>query len=173
VAPGEFTKYDLPGRAAQRHRTEIRSFFGFREVSEEYQSELARWLADELCGVEFDRGRLAVAVVARCRAERVEPPAPRQIDRLVASAVRAFEHGFCLRTMEALSAESIVRLEQLITEPAEHGDTEADRRALSPLFWTHFNPYGRFELDMNRHLDLGSGNQPGTQPEPPADASPG
>nr|WP_275296299.1 hypothetical protein [Streptomyces sp. PAMC 26508] len=23
--------------------------------------------------------------------------------------------------------------------------TDADRRALSPLFWTHVNPYGRFE----------------------------
>ncbi|MFF9981266.1 hypothetical protein [Streptomyces erythrochromogenes] len=32
--------------------------------------------------------------------------------------------------------------------------TEADRRALSPLFWTHVNPYGRFELDMNSHLEL-------------------
>lgn len=27
------------------------------------------------------------------------------------------------------------------------GLTDADRRALSPLFWTHVNPYGRFELD--------------------------
>ncbi|MFD5423179.1 hypothetical protein ACFWJT_34830 [Streptomyces sp. NPDC127069] len=34
------------------------------------------------------------------------------------------------------------------------GITDADRRALSPLFWTHVNPYGRFELDMNSHLDL-------------------
>lgn len=32
--------------------------------------------------------------------------------------------------------------------------TEADRRALSPLFWTHVNPYGSFELDMNSRLDL-------------------
>lgn len=32
--------------------------------------------------------------------------------------------------------------------------TDADRRALSPLFWTHVNPYGRFELDMSSHLDL-------------------
>ncbi|MFE0515632.1 hypothetical protein ACFW2E_38590, partial [Streptomyces sp. NPDC058964] len=27
-------------------------------------------------------------------------------------------------------------------------------RALSPLFWTHVNPYGRFELDMTSRLDL-------------------
>ncbi|MFJ7062003.1 transposase [Streptomyces microflavus] len=32
--------------------------------------------------------------------------------------------------------------------------TAADRRGLSPLFWTHVNPYGRFELDMNSRLDL-------------------
>lgn len=32
--------------------------------------------------------------------------------------------------------------------------TDADRRTLSPLFWTHVNPYGRFELDMNRRLNL-------------------
>lgn len=32
--------------------------------------------------------------------------------------------------------------------------TDTDRRALSPLFWTRVNPYGRFELDMNRRLDL-------------------
>lgn len=38
--------------------------------------------------------------------------------------------------------------------------TDADRRALSPLFWTHVNPYGRFELDMNRHLELGSALRP-------------
>ncbi|QKW23926.1 Tn3 family transposase [Kitasatospora sp. NA04385] len=32
--------------------------------------------------------------------------------------------------------------------------TDADRRGLSPLFWTHVNPYGRFGLDMNSRLDL-------------------
>ncbi|GAA2656716.1 hypothetical protein GCM10009864_23430 [Streptomyces lunalinharesii] len=32
--------------------------------------------------------------------------------------------------------------------------TDADRRALSPLLWTHVNSSGRFELDMNSRLDL-------------------
>ncbi|GAA4602590.1 hypothetical protein GCM10023195_08080 [Actinoallomurus liliacearum] len=27
-------------------------------------------------------------------------------------------------------------------------------RGLSPLFWTHINPYGRFYLDMDTRLDL-------------------
>lgn len=32
--------------------------------------------------------------------------------------------------------------------------TAEDRRALSPLFWIHINPYGRFHLDLNTRLDL-------------------
>ncbi|OUC96039.1 transposase [Streptosporangium minutum] len=33
--------------------------------------------------------------------------------------------------------------------------TDADRRALSPLFWSHANLYGSIEIDMDAHLDLG------------------
>ena len=33
--------------------------------------------------------------------------------------------------------------------------TGADRRGLSALFWTHLNLYGKLELDMSTHLDLG------------------
>ena len=37
---------------------------------------------------------------------------------------------------------------------------EEDRRGLSPLFWTHVNPYGRFRLDMDTHLDLADAAHP-------------
>ncbi len=33
--------------------------------------------------------------------------------------------------------------------------TDADRRGLSALFWSHLNLYGKFELDMSKQLDLG------------------
>jgi hypothetical protein len=48
--------------------------------------------------------------------------------------------------------------------------TDADRRALPPLFWTHVNPYGRFELDLTSHLDLAAAAAivpgPRTAPDP-------
>ncbi len=46
-------------------------------------------------------------------------------------------------------------MQQVLTDP-KWADTltDTDRRALSPPFWTHVDPYGRFELDMNRRLDL-------------------
>ncbi|GAA2638053.1 hypothetical protein [Streptomyces vastus] len=32
--------------------------------------------------------------------------------------------------------------------------TGVNRRTLSPPFWTHVNPYGRFEMDMSNRLGL-------------------
>jgi hypothetical protein len=46
-------------------------------------------------------------------------------------------------------------VERVLREPAWASRlTDADRRALTPLFWTHVNPYGKFMLDMDGHLDL-------------------
>lgn len=51
--------------------------------------------------------------------------------------------------------------------------TDAGRRALAPLFWTHVNPYGRFELDMNSHLALAATASmvPGPRTVPEAEAA--
>ncbi|MDP9842182.1 hypothetical protein J2853_001393 [Streptosporangium lutulentum] len=32
--------------------------------------------------------------------------------------------------------------------------TDADRRTLSPLFWSHANLYGTIQIDMDTHLGL-------------------
>jgi TnpA family transposase len=40
-------------------------------------------------------------------------------------------------------------VQQVLARPAWQGRLSArDLHALTPLFWTHVNPYGRFELDM-------------------------
>jgi hypothetical protein len=46
-------------------------------------------------------------------------------------------------------------MQQVLADPKRADTlTDADLLAPSPLFWTHINPYARFELDMNRRLDL-------------------
>ncbi|QIZ39907.1 Tn3 family transposase [Saccharopolyspora sp. ASAGF58] len=46
-------------------------------------------------------------------------------------------------------------VQRVLDDPAwESRLTAEDRRALSALFWTHVNPYGRFRLDMSKRLDL-------------------
>ena len=46
-------------------------------------------------------------------------------------------------------------LQAVLRDPQWAGKlTAEDRRGLSPLFWSHVNPYGRFRLDMDTRLDL-------------------
>jgi hypothetical protein len=56
----------------------------------------------------------------------------------------------------ALVFINTIFLQRVLQQP-EWADrlTEEDRRGLTPLFWTHVNPYGSFNLQMDRHLDLG------------------
>jgi TnpA family transposase len=56
----------------------------------------------------------------------------------------------------ALLLINTIFLQRVLGAPEWAGRlTEEDRRALSPLFWAHVNPYGSFSLQMDRHLDLG------------------
>ena len=46
-------------------------------------------------------------------------------------------------------------IQSVLRDPGWAGRlTDADRRGLSPLFWSHANLYGRIEIDMHRHIDL-------------------
>lgn len=46
-------------------------------------------------------------------------------------------------------------LQTVLEEPRFHDLIgEHERRALTPLFWSNINPYGRFRLDMTTRLDL-------------------
>ena len=124
VLAEEWAAYDWQGRAITRHRAEIRAAFGFRESTEEDQEKLAEWLMAELCPVELSRERLAEAVVARCRNDRIEPPAPARVRRLVGRAVKAFDAWFCGTTMGRLSHMTRSLLEDLVA--GGEGDDEPD-----------------------------------------------
>lgn len=111
-----WASYDWQGRAVTRHRAEIRTAFGFRESTEEDQEKLAEWLAAELCPVELSRDRLAEAVVARCRNDHIEPPAPARVRRLVGKAMKDFDTRFCRTTVDRLSHMTRSRLEDLVAD---------------------------------------------------------
>ncbi|MFF9691144.1 transposase [Streptomyces sp. NPDC014623] len=53
-------------------------------------------------------------------------------------------------------------LQDVVGEP-EGADllTPADRRGLTPLFWSHVRPYGEVNLDMDTRLNLTAATFPG------------
>jgi TnpA family transposase len=55
----------------------------------------------------------------------------------------------------ALVHINTIFLQRILEDPAWADRlADADRRGLTPLFWSHVNPYGTFQLDMTRRLDL-------------------
>lgn len=57
----------------------------------------------------------------------------------------------------ALVHVNTLLVQTVLETPAFHDLMGADeRRGLSPLFWTHINPYGRFRLDMSTRIDFGA-----------------
>ncbi|MEV0108477.1 DUF4158 domain-containing protein [Nocardia sp. NPDC050799] len=118
VDPALFASYRWSGRTIEYHRAQVRAAFGFREFAVSDEDQLIGWLAEGMCPVELREDRLREAVLVRCRAEKLEPPTPCRIDRLVGSARSTFDQRFCARTMSRLSAASVQALNELVTETA-------------------------------------------------------
>ncbi|MFB9477435.1 DUF4158 domain-containing protein [Nonomuraea salmonea] len=102
-----FAVYDWSGRTIKNHRAQIREFHGFREPTVGDEDKLADWLATKICPVEMSRDRLRGALLARCRADRIEPPKTTRIERVLGAAEAMFERNFTAATMERLSFESV------------------------------------------------------------------
>jgi hypothetical protein len=69
----------------------------------------------------------------------------------------------------ALATAALVHINTLLLQavlevPEVHDSVGDDERsALTPLFWSHINPYGRFRLNIDTHLDLsGTSSSTGT-----------
>lgn len=75
----------------------------------------------------------------------------------------------CLRILQsALVYVNTLMLQDILGEPEwARLLTPADRRGLTPLFWSHVRPYGEVNLDMGARLDLAAVAVPG--PRAPAD----
>jgi hypothetical protein len=116
VEPRMLSGYRFSCRTFEYHRAQVRGAFGFRETTVADEEALSAWMAEEVCPVELREERLREALLARCRAEKLEPPGLSRIARVLGSARAAAEQQFCARTVAGLSEESVERLEQLVAE---------------------------------------------------------
>ena len=114
VDPAEWAHYDWDGRTIKYHRAQIRTFLGFREATVEDGKALAAWLVDHVLPQDQHPDHLHNQILERCRALHIEPPTPERIDRLVRSALHAFETSFCAATYKRLSPLICERLEALL-----------------------------------------------------------
>ena len=111
VDPGELAGYEWSGRTFEYHRAQIRRALGSRRFTGDDEAKLAGWLADEVAAAETSDDRLRAALLARCRAERVEPPA--RVDRILGAARAAVADRFTTAVVARLTSETAARLDAL------------------------------------------------------------
>jgi Domain of unknown function (DUF4158) len=83
--------YEWSGSSPKYHRAQIRRHFGFRECAVADQEKLTDWLAAHVTHAERDRDKVRAELLRRCQAERIEPPAPDRVTRIVRSALHKAE----------------------------------------------------------------------------------
>lgn len=131
VPAAEFASYDFVGRTAQRHRSEIRRYSGFRECSVADTDKLGDWLARHVAEIERREDRVTAALLARCRAELIEPPTPGRVTEIVRSALHRSERALLALVAGRLDEGTVARLDALVAD--EDDPDDADRDALATI----------------------------------------
>ena len=126
-ADGEF---EVVGRAVERFRVQIREVLGFRVFVRGDEDKMIAWLAEEVCPSELNEDRQRDAVLARCRAEKIEPPG--RMDRIIGAANRIADDRFCALIVSRLPAEVAQSLWSLIGDVSDDRDDGQDE----PSFFT-------------------------------------
>jgi TnpA family transposase len=114
VPAGELESYDFASRTAQRHRTEIRAYTGFRECSVLDAEALTLWVTEHVASIERREPRVREELLARCRAQLIEPPTPDRVDEITRSALHRAEQALLGLIAARVDAATVERLEALI-----------------------------------------------------------
>ncbi|MGD1704712.1 Tn3 family transposase [Dapis sp. BLCC M229] len=123
-SPQLYSKYDWLGRTIKNHRAEIRQLFGFRTATLNDASDIFNWLIETILPHEQRFDPLLTSVYQRFRELHIEPPTPKQVERLIRSAITQHETNFCHQIFSQLSQKVISQIDLLLT--TEESDEKED-----------------------------------------------
>ncbi len=125
VPAADLGSYEWSGSTIEYHRSQIRAHRGFRVATLNDQEKLTAWLAANVAHAERRRERVRAELLARFRAEQIEPPTPGRLLRMVRSALRAVEQDWTLRISMRLDPLVRSRLLGLI-DADDEAEAEVD-----------------------------------------------
>src|SRR5258708_20931144 len=123
--------YEWSGRTFEYHRAQVRRHFGFRECSAEDAGKLTERLAASVCQAERRADRVREELLARCRAERIEPPSAGRCDQIIRSALHHAGQALTLQVTARLSPDASARLAALAAAAEDDEGEDAEPSALS------------------------------------------
>ncbi|WP_241564064.1 DUF4158 domain-containing protein [Nonomuraea polychroma] len=114
VPASELGFYEWSGSTIEYHRSQIRTHLGFRTCTTADATKLAVWLAENVAHAERRPERVREELLKHLREERIEPPTPGRISRIVASALHNAEVTWSVRICSRLSPETTQRICALV-----------------------------------------------------------
>ncbi|MBE9045302.1 Tn3 family transposase [Pleurocapsales cyanobacterium LEGE 10410] len=154
LSPDRFDNYDWQGRTIKAHRAIIRDFLGITEATVKDAEELTTWLETQVLAYDLKPESLEIAASERLHHLKIEPPTQERLQRIVRSAIRRFEDGFCEKTFQQLPLPVRTKLDELLktapetdnSEESEETKNTAPHNTPSPLAILKSDP-GRIGLD--------------------------
>jgi len=126
--------YDLGSRSAKRDRSRIRQHFGFRQATLRDGEQLAKWLKMDVLPTEHRFDRLRDSALAWYRRYRIEPPTMGRLDRIVASALNAFQATFFAESLEQIPLPCRVLMDALLEAHDDHAQlSDVERTPIANL----------------------------------------
>lgn len=124
----QFYQYAWKGRTIERHRAQIRKYFGFREHTANDLQEISQWLMHKVLSRIHDIDVLKEHVYAELRQRRIEPPVDNTVETLVRSALHKYEQDFFSQTFQRLSPTSISRMDATIDDWSDADDEDTEEQ---------------------------------------------
>src|SRR5437868_14873449 len=115
VIPEKIIPYDWEGRTIKAHRAAIRTFLEVHEATVQDEEAVVEWLCQQVLTEQRQEDALMASAYTHCKGERIEPPTPDRVRRLVHTAIHRFDERLCASIMQRLSAETRTQLAALLT----------------------------------------------------------
>jgi TnpA family transposase len=133
VAPDCFKSYPWQGRSMERQRAQIRQYLGFREATVQDGEALTAWLLETILPQQRQPEVLTIALYDRCREQRLEPPAPERVERLIRAALHAADERFFAATLAKLPVTTRTGLDALLQTTRVEEEPAGERLGRSPF----------------------------------------
>ena len=133
VSQDAYSAYDLASRSAKRDRVQIRELLGFRQVTVEDAKELTDWLRCEVLPVDHKPEHLREAALDWCRRNQIEPPSRSRIERILRSALNAFEKEFFVSSHKKMPAPCRTAMDELLRTSDNEGNDSGITTPLAEL----------------------------------------
>jgi TnpA family transposase len=146
LSPRLLQDHSYQGRSGTRHRFDIREFFGFKESDLQDAEAVKDWLCQQVLVYDRQESHLQAIVYQRFRELKLEPPSPKQVKRLIASAIRATEASFCDHLLQQLSADTQSKMDDLLKTEVSEPEDEAIQFKQSVFSFLKSDP-GRVGLE--------------------------